>query len=122
MQPASMGKVVLASSNQGKLAEFGELFAGSGLEVVPQASLGVDDADETGLTFIENALLKARHAAQRTGLPALADDSGLCVDHLHGAPTMTSCCAPCRACRPNSAVRSSSACWCCCSTPRTPRR
>jgi len=83
-------KLVLASSNHGKLKEFGALLADSGFEVVPQASLGVDDAEETGLTFVENALLKARHAARATGLPALADDSGLCVDHLGGAPGLYS--------------------------------
>ncbi|WP_158880229.1 RdgB/HAM1 family non-canonical purine NTP pyrophosphatase [Rhodanobacter sp. L36] len=83
-------RVVLASSNRGKLTEFGELFAGSGFDVVPQASLGVQDADETGLTFVENALLKARNAAQATGLPALADDSGLCVEYLHNAPGLYS--------------------------------
>jgi XTP/dITP diphosphohydrolase len=85
-----MQRIVLASSNRGKLAEFNALFADSGFEVVAQASLGIDDAEETGLTFVENALLKARHAAQSSGLPALADDSGLCVDHLHGAPGLYS--------------------------------
>lgn len=85
-----MQRIVLASSNSGKLAEFNALFADSGFEVVAQASLGIDDAEETGLTFVENALLKARHAAQSSGLPALADDSGLCVDHLHGAPGLYS--------------------------------
>ena len=85
-----MQRIVLASSNPGKLKEFGALLADSGMEVVPQTSLGISDADETGLTFIENALLKARHAAQASGLPALADDSGLCVDHLHGAPGLYS--------------------------------
>lgn len=83
-------KLVLASGNPGKLKEFGALLADSGFEVVPQASLGVDDAEETGLTFVENALLKARHAARITGLPALADDSGLCVAHLGGAPGLYS--------------------------------
>ena len=83
-------KLVLASGNPGKLKEFGALLADSGFEVVPQASLGVDDAEETGLTFVENALLKARHAARITGLPALADDSGLCVNHLGGAPGLYS--------------------------------
>lgn len=83
-------RIVLASSNPGKLAEFNALFADSGIEVVPQGSLGVEDAEETGLTFVENALLKARHAAQVTGLPALADDSGLCVTHLRGAPGLYS--------------------------------
>ncbi|MEW9624591.1 RdgB/HAM1 family non-canonical purine NTP pyrophosphatase [Rhodanobacter geophilus] len=85
-----MNRIVLASSNPGKLREFGALLADSGFEVVPQASLGVDDAEETGLTFVENALLKARHAARATGLPALADDSGLCVDALGGAPGLYS--------------------------------
>ena len=85
-----MARIVLASSNRGKLAEFGELFADSGFEVIAQGSLGVEDAEETGLTFVENALLKARNAARVTGLPALADDSGLCVDHLHNAPGLYS--------------------------------
>lgn len=85
-----MQRLVLASSNPGKLAEFNLLLADSGFEVVTQASLGVDDAEETGLTFVENALLKARHAARKTGLPALADDSGVCVDHLCGAPGLYS--------------------------------
>ncbi|HEY0199711.1 MAG TPA: RdgB/HAM1 family non-canonical purine NTP pyrophosphatase [Rhodanobacter sp.] len=85
-----MGKVVLASSNRGKLVEFGELFADSGFDVVAQGSLGVEDAEETGLTFVENALLKARNAARATGLPALADDSGLCVEYLHHAPGLYS--------------------------------
>jgi XTP/dITP diphosphohydrolase len=83
-------RLVLASSNPGKLAEFNRLLADSGFEVVTQASLGVDDAEETGLSFVENALLKARHAAHQTGLPALADDSGLCVDYLRGAPGLYS--------------------------------
>lgn len=83
-------RLVIASSNAGKLAEFGELFAGSGIEVVAQGALGVTDAEETGLTFVENALLKARHAARASGLPALADDSGLCVDALGGAPGLHS--------------------------------
>ncbi|MBE1158960.1 RdgB/HAM1 family non-canonical purine NTP pyrophosphatase [Dyella acidiphila] len=85
-----MQRIVLASSNRGKLAEFNALLADSQFEVVPQAELGVEDAEETGLTFVENALLKARHAAQVTGLPALADDSGLCVAHLRGAPGLYS--------------------------------
>lgn len=79
-------RVVLASNNKGKLREFGELLAGLHLEVIPQAQLNVPDADETGLTFVENAIIKARHAAQLTGLPALADDSGIEVDALNGAP------------------------------------
>ncbi|WP_369931032.1 RdgB/HAM1 family non-canonical purine NTP pyrophosphatase [Xanthomonas sp. NCPPB 2632] len=79
-------RLVLASGNAGKLVELEQLLAGSGVELVPQTRLGVTDADETGLTFVENALLKARHAAHHTGLPALADDSGICVDALNGAP------------------------------------
>ncbi len=81
---------VIASSNAGKLREFRELLGDSGIEFVTQGELGVDDADETGLTFVENALLKARKAARETGLPALADDSGLCVDALGGAPGLYS--------------------------------
>ena len=79
-------KIVLASSNAGKLREFNQLLGGLQLEVVPQSQFNVADAEETGLTFVENAILKARNAAQHTGLPALADDSGLEVDALHGAP------------------------------------
>jgi XTP/dITP diphosphohydrolase len=78
--------IVLASSNAGKVREFNQLLAGLQLEVVPQSQYSVHDADETGLTFVENAILKARNAAQHTNLPALADDSGLEVDALHGAP------------------------------------
>ncbi|MFC5581649.1 RdgB/HAM1 family non-canonical purine NTP pyrophosphatase [Rhodanobacter terrae] len=85
-----MQRVILASSNRGKVAEFNALLADSGFEVVAQSSLGVADAEETGLSFVENALLKARHAARAGGLPALADDSGLCVEHLHGAPGLYS--------------------------------
>ena len=85
-----MQRIVLASSNRGKLAEFNALLAHSGFEVVTQVSLGIDDAKETGLTFVENALLKARHAAQSSGMPALADDSGLCVEYLGGAPGLYS--------------------------------
>jgi len=79
-------KVVLASSNRGKLREINQLIAGLGFEAVPQSDFDVPDADETGLSFVENAILKARHAAQLTGLPAIADDSGLEVDALQGAP------------------------------------
>jgi XTP/dITP diphosphohydrolase len=79
-------RVVLASLNPGKAREVGQLLAGSGLEVVSQAALGVPEAAETAPTFVENALLKARHAAQLSGLPAIADDSGLAVDALGGAP------------------------------------
>ena len=85
-----MPRIVLASSNPGKLAEFNALLAASGLDLVAQASLGISDAAETGCTFVENALLKARHAARASGLPALADDSGLCVAALDGAPGLHS--------------------------------
>ncbi|MBS7458410.1 RdgB/HAM1 family non-canonical purine NTP pyrophosphatase [Coralloluteibacterium stylophorae] len=83
-------KIVLASGNRGKLAELGALLAGCGHDLVPQSELGVGDVPETGLTFVENALIKARHAAEATGLPALADDSGLIVDALDGAPGLYS--------------------------------
>ena len=79
-------KIVLASGNAGKLKEFNEIFAPLEITVVPQSELNVSDVDETGLTFVENAILKARHACEVTGLPALADDSGLEVDALNGAP------------------------------------
>ena len=79
-------RIVLASSNAGKIRELTALLAPLGVEIVSQRDLGVADADETGLSFVENAILKARHAARLTGLPALADDSGLEVDALLGAP------------------------------------
>lgn len=82
-------KLVLASSNAGKLAELRELL-GNGFELHAQSEFGVVDAEETGLSFVENAILKARHASRATGLPALGDDSGLCVDALHGAPGLYS--------------------------------
>lgn len=82
----SIQKLVLASSNAGKLREFAALLAPLGLEVVPQARLGVTDADEPHFTFVENAIAKARHAAQRTGLAAFADDSGIVVEALDGMP------------------------------------
>lgn len=78
--------IVLASSNPGKLREFNQLLGGLQIEVLPQSHFKVVDAEETGLSFVENALLKARNAAQHTNLPALADDSGLEVDALRGAP------------------------------------
>lgn len=83
-------KLVLASSNAGKLEELRGLLADTGIELIAQSDLGVDDAEETGLTFVENAIIKARHASQQTGLPALADDSGICVDVLDGAPGLYS--------------------------------
>jgi len=79
-------KIVLATGNAGKLAEFQHLLAPLAIEVISQKSLGISDADETGLSFIENAILKARHAASVSGLPAIADDSGLEVDALNGEP------------------------------------
>ena len=83
-------KLVLASGNAGKLKELQAMLAGLPLQIVPQRELGVDDVPETGLTFVENALIKARHACAITGLPALADDSGLIVDALDGAPGLYS--------------------------------
>ena len=79
-------KLVLASGNAGKLREFGQLLASFDFEVLPQSAFNVPEADEPHVTFVENALAKARHAAQLTCLPALADDSGLCVTALGGAP------------------------------------
>jgi XTP/dITP diphosphohydrolase len=81
-----MKKIVLASNNQGKLREINQLLAGIDLEVLPQSAFGALDVEETGLTFVENAIIKARHASHVTGLPAIADDSGLEVDALQGAP------------------------------------
>ena len=83
-------KLVLASGNAGKLVEIREVLADLDVELVAQGDLGVSDAEETGTTFVENAILKARHASRATGLPALADDSGLCVDALDGAPGLYS--------------------------------
>lgn len=79
-------KIVLASGNAGKLAEFSNLFESYQINIVAQGELGVTDVPETGTTFVENAIIKARHAAQVTGLPALSDDSGLVVSALGGAP------------------------------------
>lgn len=81
-----MRKVVLATGNAGKARELSALLQGLGMEIVLQTSLGVTEADETGQTFVENAILKARNAAAQTGLPAIADDSGLEVDALGGQP------------------------------------
>jgi XTP/dITP diphosphohydrolase len=79
-------KIVMASSNAGKIREIARLLDGLGIEIVAQSELGVEDAIETGATFHENSLIKAEHAARETGLPAIADDSGLAVDALDGAP------------------------------------
>ena len=81
-----MQRLVLASNNAKKLQELTELLAPLGLTLLPQAPLGVGEAEEPHCTFVENALEKARHAARHTGLPALADDSGICVDAFGGAP------------------------------------
>jgi XTP/dITP diphosphohydrolase len=83
-------QLVIASGNKGKLKELAHLLALLGLEIIPQAELNVPEAEEPYATFIENALAKARHASKITGLPALADDSGLCVDSLQGAPGVIS--------------------------------
>jgi len=81
-----MLKLVLASNNRGKLAELQALFAGLEVTLVAQASLGVSEAEEPFRTFVENALAKARHASAATGLPAIADDAGLCIDAFGGLP------------------------------------
>ena len=83
-------RLVLASSNPGKLREFARLLAPLGIEVVSQSELGVASAEEPHITFLENALAKARHASSATGLPALADDSGICASALNGAPGVLS--------------------------------
>ena len=83
-------KLVVASNNPGKLREFGALLAPLGWETVAQKELGVEECDEPHCTFVENALAKARHAARCTGLPAMADDSGICVAALGGAPGVIS--------------------------------
>jgi len=83
-------RLVLASNNAKKAAELGALLAPLDIEIVPQSALGVGEADEPHVTFVENALAKARHAAAHTGLPAIADDSGLCVAALGGAPGVVS--------------------------------
>lgn len=81
-----MDTIVLASGNKGKVAEFSQLFANNSISVLPQSAFNVPDVPETGTTFVENAIIKARHAAQLTGLPAIADDSGLVVEALNGEP------------------------------------
>jgi XTP/dITP diphosphohydrolase len=87
---APLSRVVLASGNAGKLRELQALLAPTGIELVAQRVLGVSDADEPYGTFVENALAKARHASAATGLPAVADDSGICVPALAGAPGVRS--------------------------------
>ena len=83
-------KIVLATGNQGKVREMADVLADFGFEVIAQTDLGIDSPEETGLTFVENAILKARYAAEKSGLPAIADDSGLVVDALNGAPGVLS--------------------------------
>jgi XTP/dITP diphosphohydrolase len=85
-RPHTDERIVLASNNAGKVREFSQLLAQSHIQVIPQNQLGVPEADETGLSFVENAILKARNAAAYSGLAAIADDSGLEVDALGGAP------------------------------------
>ena len=85
-----MRRIVLATNNSGKVREFNAVLAGFDLEILPQSAFGVPEVEEVGHTFVENALLKARNAAVHTGLPALADDSGLVVDALGGAPGIRS--------------------------------
>ncbi len=81
-----MTQIVLASNNRGKVREIGQMLEALQPEVVPQSSFDIEDAEETGLTFVENAIIKARHASAKAGVPAIADDSGLEVDALNGAP------------------------------------
>ena len=79
-------KIVLATGNQGKVKEMSDVLANLGFEVIAQSDLGINSPEETGLTFVENALLKARYASEKSGLPAIAGDSGLVVYALNGAP------------------------------------
>jgi XTP/dITP diphosphohydrolase len=83
-------RLVVATGNRGKLAEIRDVLAGTGIELVAQSALDIAGADETGATFVENALIKARHASRVSGLPALGDDSGICVDALGGEPGLIS--------------------------------
>jgi XTP/dITP diphosphohydrolase len=85
-----MNKLVIASNNPGKLREFERMLAPLGIEVVTQSQLGISEAEEPHCTFVENALAKARHASRASGLPALADDSGICVEALGGVPGVQS--------------------------------
>ncbi len=85
-----MKQLVIASNNPGKLREFQRMLAPLGIEVLTQAQLGISEAEEPHCTFVENALAKARHVSRESGLPALADDSGICVEALGGAPGVIS--------------------------------
>lgn len=86
MSTSNSPQIVLASNNTGKLREFAELLSDLPLQLLPQSDFGLSAAEETGLSFVENAIIKARHACEQTGLPSIADDSGLAVDALRGAP------------------------------------
>lgn len=90
MTLARLSKLVFASANPGKIREAGEILSDLDIRVLPQAEFSIEPPDETGSTFVENALIKARHAADRSGLPALADDSGIAVDALGGRPGVRS--------------------------------
>ncbi|HCJ50583.1 MAG: non-canonical purine NTP pyrophosphatase, RdgB/HAM1 family [Gallionellaceae bacterium CG1_02_56_997] len=85
-----MKKLVIASNNPGKLREFQQMLSPLGFEVITQAQLGIGEAEEPHHTFVENAIAKARHVSRESGLPALADDSGICVNALHGLPGVIS--------------------------------
>ncbi|PIX04242.1 MAG: non-canonical purine NTP pyrophosphatase, RdgB/HAM1 family [Gallionellales bacterium CG_4_8_14_3_um_filter_54_18] len=85
-----MKKLVIASNNPGKLREFQQILSPLGFEVITQAQLGIGEAEEPHHTFVENAIAKARHVSRESGLPALADDSGICVNALHGLPGVIS--------------------------------
>lgn len=85
-----MKKIILATSNSGKVNEFRSLLNNASIEIIPQTEINIVDVEETGCTFVENAILKARHAANQSGLPAIADDSGLVVPALNGAPGIRS--------------------------------
>ena len=116
-------RVVLATANPGKQREFAALLEPRGFELVLQSALGIASIAETGQTFEDNALLKARHAAA-AGFPALAADSGLEVDALGGRPrrrrrTTVRCCRHWRRCPASGARPAIGACWRCCATPRT---
>lgn len=86
VKQSNLRPVVLATSNTGKLREFSQLLSNQPIQLIPQSYFGIEPVEENGLSFLENAILKARHAAKHTGLPAIADDSGLVVDALNGAP------------------------------------
>lgn len=83
---APFSRIVLASNNKGKLREFNQMFADTCIDIVAQGEFNVEDAIEDGLSFVENAIIKARHACKATGLPSIADDSGIEIDYLNGAP------------------------------------